>query len=65
MKLYSKKDWKAKGLDVINSHFGKKRVYEMYLRIDPNVAEKYLRFVASHTNAIYITWDGNQQCFKG
>ncbi len=65
MKLYNRKDRKTKGLDIINSHFGKKRVYESYLKENPVVAEKYLRFVASHTNAIYITWDREHQCFKG
>lgn len=65
MKLFSKKNWKERGLEIINSHFGKKRVYETYLQLNPVVAEKYVRFVAHNTHANYITWDKDQQRFKG
>lgn len=64
MKLFSKKNWKTKGLEVINSHFGKKRTYETFLRIDPSVAEKYLRFISRNSNATYIQWDRSIQNFR-
>jgi len=65
MKLFSRKNRKAKGLDIINSHCGKKRVYETYLRFNPIVAEKYLRFISRNADAVYISWDKDRQVFIG
>jgi hypothetical protein len=65
MKLFSKKNRKAKGMDAINSHIGKKRVYENYKRNNPLLAEKYLDFVSRNVSAMYIWWDKDRQCFAG
>lgn len=65
MKLFSRKNRQKKGLDAINSHHGKKRVYESYKRNNPLLAEKYLDFVSRNVSAIYIWWDKDRQCFAG
>lgn len=65
MKLFKKKNREVKGMDAINSHHGKKRVYENYKRHNPLLAEKYLDFVSRNVSAIYIWWDNERQCFEG
>lgn len=65
MKLFNKKNWKVKGLDAIKSHSGKNRVYNNLLQKNPGLAEQYLRFVARNSDAVYISWDKEKQCFVG
>ena len=65
MKLFNRKNRKAIGLDIINSHCGKKRVYETYLRFNPIIAEKYLRFISRNVDAVYISWDKERESFSG
>jgi hypothetical protein len=65
MKLFKRKNRIAKGIDAINSHHGKKRVYENYKRSNPQLAEKYLEFVSKNVSAVYIWWDKERQCFAG
>lgn len=65
MKLFNKKNREAKGMEAINSHHGKKHVYETYKKNNPAVAEKYLDFVSRNVSAIYIWWDNDRQCFAG
>ena len=65
MKLFNKKYREVKGMNAINSHYGKKRVYENYKKNNPQLAEKYLEFVSRNIDAIYIWWDNERQCFAG
>lgn len=51
------------GLKIINSHRGKKIVYETYLESNPPMAEKYLEFIAKHQGAQYISWDERKSRF--
>ena len=52
------------GLDLIYSHAGKRRVYETYLRTNPEMAQKYLEFISKNQAAQYIKWDGVKKQFK-
>ncbi|MCD4698269.1 MAG: hypothetical protein K8S16_18745 [Bacteroidales bacterium] len=52
------------GLDMIYSHAGKRRVYETYLKTNPEMAQKYLDFISTHQAVQYIKWDGVKQKFK-
>jgi hypothetical protein len=52
------------GLDLIYGHAGKRRVYETYLKSNPEMAQKYLSFIAKNTDAQYIKWDGVNNRFK-
>lgn len=65
MTLFNKKKRKAKALEIINSHLGKKRVYEAYQRLNPKMAEKYLQFVTNHGDVTYIFWNRDKQRFDG
>jgi len=51
------------GLSIINAHIGKKRVYDSYQNSNPEMAQKYLEFIAKNTDAQYIKWDKNKQKF--
>lgn len=51
------------GLNLIYSHAGKRRVYETYLKTNPNMAQKYLEFISSHQDAQYIKWNGVKKQF--
>jgi hypothetical protein len=55
--------WHKAGMKVINSHSGKKKVYETYLKKNPKLAEEYLRFISRHPDAVYITWDSVKRKF--
>ncbi|GAB4330496.1 MAG: hypothetical protein Kow00127_22650 [Bacteroidales bacterium] len=57
MGLFSKKSKKEKGMAAINSHKGKKKVYETYKKKDPEMAEAYLEFHQKNPDATYIVWD--------
>ncbi len=63
MGLSNKKNWKEKGLQVANSHTGKKRVYENYQKKDPKMADEYLKFLAKQPDAVYISWDKDKGRF--
>ena len=63
MGLSNKKNWKEKGLKVINGHNGKKKVYETYQKADPKMAEEYLKFLAKQPDAVYISWDKDRGRF--
>jgi hypothetical protein len=63
MNLSRVKDRKQVAMKVINSHKGKRTVYETYKRKDPEMAEKYVSFIARNRNAIYISWDKNRKRF--
>lgn len=52
------------GLSLINSHAGKRRVYETYKRTNPEMAQKYLEFVAKNQSIQYIKWDDHKKKFK-
>jgi hypothetical protein len=52
------------GLSLINSHAGKRRVYETYKRTNPEMAQKYLEFVAKNQAIQYIKWDDHRKKFK-
>jgi hypothetical protein len=54
MKL-SKKEQKA--LAVISAHTGKRQVFETYLSANPQMAEKYLKFISVNPGARYVKWD--------
>jgi hypothetical protein len=65
MTIFNKKKRKDKALEIINSHWGKKRVYEAYLRMNPQMAEKYLQFVTNNGDVTYISWNKEKQRFDG
>ncbi len=52
------------GLGLINSHAGKRRVYETYKRTNPEMAKKYLEFIAKNQSVQYIKWDDHKKTFK-
>lgn len=52
------------GLDLIYGHDGKRRVYETYLKTNPEMAQKYLDFISKNNAAQYIRWDGIKKKFK-
>ncbi|MEZ5082745.1 MAG: hypothetical protein R2750_04775 [Bacteroidales bacterium] len=61
--MFTKKDWRKKGLNTINGHKGKRQVYETYQEKDPEMAEEYLKFVSKNSNATYISWDEKKKKF--
>jgi hypothetical protein len=52
------------GLDLIYGHAGKRLVYETYKRTNPEMAQKYLEFVANNQAIQYIKWDDSKKKFK-
>jgi hypothetical protein len=50
-------------MKVINSHKGKRLVYETYKRKDPDMAEKYMKFIMRNRDAMYISWDKQRKRF--
>jgi len=52
------------GLDLIYSHAGKCRVYETYLKTNPEMAQKYLQFISTNNEAQYIKWNGVKKQFS-
>ncbi|MCD4789526.1 MAG: hypothetical protein K8R37_05950 [Bacteroidales bacterium] len=54
---------KLQGLSIINSHSGKKKVYDTYMKANPEMADMYLDFVSKHTGVQYISWDKNKNRF--
>jgi hypothetical protein len=63
--MSDKKDekWRKAGMKVINDHSGKKKVYENYMKVNPRIAEEYVKFVSKHPDAVYISWDNIKQKF--
>ena len=57
------KNKEKKALKVINAHRGKRIVYETYQESRPDVAQKYLEFIAKNEDATYIKWDEVKQKF--
>lgn len=51
------------GLDLIYSHAGRTRVYETYKRTNPEMAQKYLEFVANNQAVQYIKWNEKKRKF--
>lgn len=52
-----------KGLDIINKHKGKRITYNTYMKVAPDVAEKYLEFICRNRSAQYIRWDMKNERF--
>ena len=50
-------------LNVIYRHAGKRFVYETYSKIQPEMARKYLVFVAKNPWVLYFKWDENKKKF--
>lgn len=65
MKLFENNNWEQKGMNVIEKHPGKMKVYLTYLKLNPEMAEKYLRFLSRNRDALYIRWNDQKQCFTG
>ncbi len=63
MRLLKTKDWEKEALRVINGHIGKRRVYEAYQRLNPVMAEAYIKFIGRNRNAMYISWDKQRKRF--
>lgn len=61
--MIKKKNWKEKGLKVVNGHKGKRKVYEIYQKADPVIADEYLKFLAKQPDAVYIKWDKEKNKF--
>ncbi len=51
------------GLNLIYSHAGRTRVYETYKRTNPEMAQKYLEFVANNQAVQYIKWNDSKKKF--
>lgn len=51
------------GLSIINGHLGKRKVYEIYRKTNPEMAQKYLEFIAKNQGATYIKWDDSKKKF--
>jgi len=51
------------GLNLIYSHAGKRRVYETYKVTNPEMADKYLDFVAKNQSVQYIKWNDTKKKF--
>jgi len=51
------------GLNLIYGHAGKRRVYETYLKTNPEMAQKYLDFISNHQEAQYIGWNDVKKQF--
>jgi hypothetical protein len=51
------------GLRLIYSHSGKKRVYESYKQTNPDMAQKYLEFIAKNQDVQYIMWNNKKKKF--
>jgi len=60
--LLTKREQKA--LQIIYNHAGKRRVYELYLASKPEIARKYLEFIAKHNQVQYIKWDQGHYKFR-
>ena len=58
----SKQEQKA--IETIYSHAGKKVVFETYLKYNPIMARKYVKFIALNPWAQYMTWDESESRFK-
>lgn len=52
-----------RGLNIINGHLGKRKVYNNYKQSNPEMAEKYLEFISRNTDAQYIKWESNKNRF--
>ncbi|MBN1337975.1 MAG: hypothetical protein JXA03_01555 [Bacteroidales bacterium] len=65
MKLNGNEKWVQNGMKVVEKHPGKKKVYLTYLKFNPEMAEKYLRFLSKNRDALYIRWNDQRQCFVG
>ncbi|MBN2173330.1 MAG: hypothetical protein JW731_04320 [Bacteroidales bacterium] len=63
MRLIREKDWEMIALKVINGHKGKRKVYETYLKLNPEMAREYARFISKNKDAIYISWDKHRKRF--
>ncbi len=63
MAILKKRDKREKGLEAINSHKGKRKVYEAYKKQNPKMAEEYIKFHAKQPDAVYITWDEDKGRF--
>lgn len=63
MKLFGKDNWREKGMAAIQNHPGRRKVYGIYSRVNPVMAEKYLRFLARNRNVTYIMWDNKNHRF--
>ena len=50
-------------LRIINAHRGKKIVYNTYKENNPEMAQKYLEYIAKNETATYIKWDEKKQKF--
>jgi hypothetical protein len=60
--LLTKREQKA--LQIIYNHAGKRRVYESYQSSKPEIARKYLEFIATHNQVQYIRWDKDNNKFR-
>ena len=63
MAILTKKNKREKGLEAINGHKGKRKVYETYKKQNPEMAEAYVEFHAKQPDATYITWDKDKARF--
>jgi len=63
MRLFKTRDCEQTALKVINGHKGKRMVYEAYKRLNPVMAEAYVKFIGHNKNAMYISWDKQRKRF--
>ena len=63
--ILSEEEAREKGLNIVNSHAGRKRVYDYWLEEDPTIAEKYLEYVGNHPTILYPTWNGSSWTDSG
>lgn len=53
-----------RAMEIIYKHSGKRKVFETYLKYNPAMARKYLKFIASNPWAQYMVWDTDESRFK-
>lgn len=52
------------GEDLIYGHAGKRLVYESYKRVNSEIAQKYLEFVARNPEIQIIRWNEEKRKFE-
>ena len=53
-----------RALAIIHGHIGKERVYRFYKKTNPQMADKYLAFIANNPNAQYLRWNRGKEGFS-
>lgn len=52
-----------KAMEIIYGHCGKRRVFENYMKKNPEMARKYIDYIVKNPDAVYIRWDDRRKRF--